>query len=119
MGRILETLLEAAQDAATSFGDDAVALEPQTIVLTGNEGSVSIIDANPMSVGLVIGVPSPQEKNAFMAFGSDAVLNAGISLISGERPLIFLSALSALELFAISSPNGSTIAWQQFVRQQP
>ena len=122
-GRIVEAIesvilgqIDAAANAATSFGEDAVALLPQKITLTGNEGSQSIIDADPDSLGIVIGVPSAQDKNVFLAFGSPAVMQAGISLVAGERPLLFLSALSALELFAISNPNGATISWQQFVK---
>ncbi len=123
MGRTLDAINEvilgqneAAANAATSFGEDATALLPQKFALTGTEGSQSIIDADPGSLGIVIGVPSAQDKNVFLAFGSAAVMQAGISLVAGERPLIFLSALSALELFAISNPNGATIAWQQFVK---
>ena len=92
MGRTLDAINEvilgqneAAANAATSFGEDATALLPQKFTLTGTEGSQSIIDADPGSLGIVIGVPSAQDKNVFLAFGSAAVMQAGISLVAGEH----------------------------------
>lgn len=111
----IEALREAVEIAAsTTFGEGAVALPPDSAVLTGMEGSTSIIPENPNSVGLVIAVPDPTDKNSFLSFGQAAVLNAGIPLIAGVKPLVLLAPLSDTELFAISAPSGCTIVWQQF-----
>jgi len=77
---------------------------------------MSIVSANANSVGIVIAVPRTVDQNVFLAFDTAAVMNAGVVLIAGASPIIMLSNFSALEIFAITSANGATISWQQFVR---
>lgn len=118
MGRILDAILRQTEFdqgyASTQFGEGSTALAPDGRMLVGGDGSQLIISANEKSVGIVISVPAATDKVVFLSFGQAALIDSGIALIPGGQRLVFLSALSRLDLFAMTTAAGARIAWQQF-----
>lgn len=88
-------------------------LNPQspTSALVGTS-SVSVISANPNRKGLVI--INTSNKIISLGLGFPAVLNSGITLLSGGTWVMDEFTLTTAQIFAISSSSGSNISIQEF-----